>query len=183
MPVPPSGSSRLQAARTLKRASWVGFWVQVVLGVVALLILLFALLQRRINLQSGTGLTLGLLGIGSLALGTWLKYQGVDLAHRLAEMEWEHRPRKEGVLNHLCLEMGVALVGMLATLLGSFVVIGSLFAKALLVPQGTLALASQPVDALDILVVQGLLNTIAAHFAGLVTTLWPLWQITRAEAN
>ena len=111
-----------------------GFWVQVVLGVVALLILLFALLQRRINLQSGTGLTLGLLGIGSLALGTWLKYQGVDLAHRLAEMEWEHRPRKEGVLNHLCLEMGVALVGMLATLLGSFVVIGSLFAKALLGP-------------------------------------------------
>ncbi|MEN9214065.1 MAG: DUF3611 family protein [Gloeomargarita sp. DG02_4_bins_56] len=181
--MPPSGSNRVQAARTLKRASWVGFWVQAVLGVVALLILLFALLQRRINLQNGTGLTLGLVGVAALALGIWLKYRSIDLANRLAEMEWEHRPRKEDVLSKLYWEMGTALVGMLATLLGTFVVIGSLFAKALLVPQGTLALASQPVDALDILVVQGLLNTIAGHFAALVTTLWPLWRITRAEAN
>ena len=181
--MPPSGSSRLQAARTLKRSSWVGFWAQVVLGVVALLILLFALLQQRINLQNGTGLALGLVGVASLGLGVWLKYGSINLAKRLAEQEWEHRPRKDDVLNKLCLEMGVALVGMLATLLGSFVVIGSLFAKALLVPQGTLALANQPVDALDILVVQGLLNTIAGHFAALVTTLWPLWRITRAEAN
>ncbi len=178
-----SGSNRLQAARILKRSSWLGFWVQVVLGVVALFILLFALVQQRVTLPSGAGLSLGLVGVGALGLGIWLKYRGVELARRLTASEGEPRPRKEEVLNKLCLDMGVALVGMLATLLGGFVVIGSLFAKALLVPQGTLALASQPVDALDILVVQGLLNTIAGHFAALITTLWPLWRITRAEAN
>ncbi|MCS7030765.1 MAG: DUF3611 family protein [Gloeomargarita sp. SKYG116] len=178
-----SGSKRLQAAYTLKRASWVGFWVQVVLGVVASLILLFALLQRRARLQSGLGLFLGLLGIATLALGIWLKYRSVELARRLADAEWEERPRKNEVFNRLFMEMGVSLMGMLATLLGTFVVVGSLFAKALLVPQGTIALATQPVDAMDILVVQGLLNTIAAHFGALLTSLWPLWRITRTEAS
>lgn len=178
-----SGSNRLKAASTLKRAGWVGFWVQMVLGVVALGILLFALLQRRARVPSGLGLSLGLLGVASLGLGIWLKYRGVQMARRLADGEWETRPRKEEVVNKLCMEMGVSLLGMLATLLGTFVVVGNLFAKALLVPQGTIALATQPVDAMDILVVQGLLNTIAAHFGALLTSLWPLWRITRTEAN
>jgi hypothetical protein len=79
--------------------------------------------------------------------------------------------------------MSINLVGLLLSLLGAQAIVGALLAKSLTLPQTGLGVyqidPSRTIRTLDILVVQANTNTVAAHFAGLVGSLWLLNRINR----
>ena len=62
------------------------------------------------------------------------------------------------------------LLGMGASLLGTYTIVGTLAAKALTQSATVVGIAA-PVQALDLLIVQANTNTLAAHFVGLCASL------------
>jgi len=72
----------------------------------------------------------------------------------------------------------VNLVGMLLTIFGAQAVVGSVLTKSLS-QQGAVLDPSRYVQPLDLFVVQGNVNTITAHFAGIVASLWLFNRVSK----
>jgi Protein of unknown function (DUF3611) len=76
----------------------------------------------------------------------------------------------------------INLGGMLVTLLGSQAIVGTLVARSIS-PQAVTTQLFDPtriISGLDMLVVQANINTVSAHFSGLVVSIWLLNRITRS---
>lgn len=160
-------SSRLVAV------GWFSWWAQAILSTVAGVLLLFA------NSVTNAPTAITLVG-RALALG--------GLAAALASTIWTVRysrlarsfgrkavpPGQAAGDAASAVKVGVALnvVGMTLCLLAAEAIVGTLAAKAL-TQSGTAALGAvaNPVQALDVLIVQANTNTIAAHFVSLVANM------------
>jgi hypothetical protein len=72
---------------------------------------------------------------------------------------------------------------MLLTILGAQAIVGVLLVRSLSLPQAGALFnpnqINQVIRPLDILVVQANTNTVAAHFTGLLASLWLLNRISR----
>ncbi|KGF73856.1 hypothetical protein DO97_05625 [Neosynechococcus sphagnicola sy1] len=177
-----------QIAKMFRLTGWVGFWVQLVLGVVSALILLFAAISREdVSTQvrtagTGLGIFFSSCGLVVLAVSIYWAFRYTQIAKQLASPS---RPRKEETLNLVQLGLLVSLGGMLVAILAGWAIAGSLTAKSLAQPQGALISASSIplIRPLDIFVVQANINTIAAHFAGVLTSLWLLRWLTRPHQS
>ena len=170
---------------------WISFWVQVVLGIISSLALLFAVASltarsggSTTNPGSGGGLFLSALGLIAVYLSAYWAFRYTRLASRLRSRDTARRPSPKAVLQTLKLGIFVSLGGMLLTLLGAEATVGSLLAKALSQPQGAALFGAgsnvtQFVQPLDIFVVQANTNILLAHFAGLAFTLWLFNTVNR----
>lgn len=169
---------------------WISFWVQVVLGVISSLALLFAVasLSARSgsgsNPGAGAGLFFSAAGLIAVYLGAYWAFRYTRTARQLRGRDEARRPKPKDVIKNLKLGLYISLAGMLATLLGAEATVGSLLAKALSQPQGPTLFGgnvniTQYVQPLDIFVVQANTNILLAHFGGLVFTLWILNSVDR----
>lgn len=169
---------------------WVSFWVQVVLGVISSLALLFAVgsLTARSGGQSnpgaGAGLLLAACGLIAVYLGAYWAFRYTRVARNLRGRDEARRPKPKDVLGILRFGLYISMGGMLLTLLGAEATVGSLLAKALSQPQGAAVFGlpnnvSQYVQPLDIFVVQANTNILLAHFCSLACTLWILNAVDR----
>lgn len=181
-------------ALSLRRTSWLSWWIQVILTTVSGITLVFT---RGINnantgyraipsgglVLAGSGITLSILSI----LWTW---GGARLSRRLLRNKNpknSSRPyNRIDVATRIRRTVTVGaylnILGMFITLLGAEQIVGLLAAKALTSAQGVGAfgvvgsgiggLASQTLQPLDILVVQANTNTLLSHFASLVSFLY-----------
>ena len=74
---------------------------------------------------------------------------------------------------------------MLITILGAQAIVGVLLVKSLSLPQVgaiySVNQVNQVIRPLDILVVQANTNTVAAHFVGVLGSLWLLNRISRSS--
>jgi Protein of unknown function (DUF3611) len=183
-----SSSSTLRAiAQTFRLAGWISFWIQLVLAVVSgVVLLLFTISSQRANSQGnnpGTsfGIFLAVCGLIALGAGIYLAFRYTRLGNQLMSSNPNNRPRKSETVQVLRLGLMINLVGILLTLLGAQAIVGTLAARAITQTQFFFgAQGNQPfISGLDMFVVQANTNTVTAHFAGLVASLWLLNRITR----
>jgi Protein of unknown function (DUF3611) len=188
-PDAPSSSSNLRAiAQTFRLTGWISFWIQLVLGVISgIIVLLFAIFSQRggspsNNPGTGFGVFLAICGLVVLGAGIYLAYRYTQIAKQLQSSNPNNRPRKSETVQVLRLGLMINLGGMLVTLLGSQAIVGTLVARSIS-PQAVTTQLFDPtriISGLDMLVVQANINTVSAHFAGLVVSIWLLNRITRS---
>lgn len=182
-------SALQQISLAFRLAGWASFWTQLVLGVVSTLILLSASFSRETGPQAersggtGLGIVLAVSGVVTLGLGVYLAFRYTRISKRLQSSNPTNRPRKADTIQILRLGLVVNLVGMLVAIIGAQAIAGTLILRSLSLPQSGLGAAlynpQQLIRPLDIFVVQANTNTVAAHFAGLVATLFLLNRVTR----
>lgn len=179
-----------QISANIRLTGWISFWLQLVLGVIASLIFLFALLLGQ-NASSATANNSGTLGAAFFAvLGLFVLYFSVyqafsytRIANKLQDPNANFRPKKADTIKNLRLGLKVSLAGMLLSVLGAEAITGTLLGKSLAVGQGAAVFNPETINKLiqplDIFVVLANTHTIAAHFAGILTSLWLLNRITK----
>jgi hypothetical protein len=181
-------STLQQIAVTFRLIGWISFWIQLVLGVVSTLVLLFASLSRDVgpaNQNSpgtGIGIVLAVSGVITLGLGIYLAFRYTRIAKRLQSTNANNRPRKADTIQIIRLGLIVNLVGSLLTILGAQAIAGTLLLRSLSLPQGLGAAIYNPnqiIRPVDIFVVQANTNTVAAHFTGILGSLWLLNRVNR----
>lgn len=181
--LPPAAQRVVSTLRTFGRIS---FWLQVVLGVISVLILLFASFSRSSGVQAsqaanqgtGFGVFFAVCGLVALGGGIYFAWRYIVTARQLLETG---RPSKAETLQSIRLGLIVNMVGMLVTILGAFATIGSLLAKSVSQSVGGLTAIdpSRYVQPADLFVVQANTNTIAAHFVGIAASLWLFNRISK----
>lgn len=167
-----------ELATALKKIGWIGFWVQLGLLVVSAGILLVALTNPRLNLNASNpmpelGLFFAVGGLLVLGLSIYWNWRYTHLAKRLQVPHPATHPKKSDVIRLLQQGLVVNAVGTILTLLSIAATIGTLLAKSLTQVEG-LAIdnASQLIAPMDMLIVQANINTIIAHFVGIVIASW-----------
>jgi len=184
-----SPSSQLQEiAQVFRLTGWISFWAQLGLGVVATVILGFASFSRDVaSNQKGVGTGLGIffavVAVITLGASIFWAFRYTRISRQLQSSNPNNRPRKSDTIQLLRLGLSINLVGLLISLVGAQAIVGALLAKSLTLPQAGVGVyqidPSRIIRPLDIFVVQANTNTVAAHFAGLIGSLWLLNRINR----
>ncbi|ABA21345.1 DUF3611 family protein [Anabaena sp. FACHB-709] len=188
-PDAPSSSSNLRTiAQTFRMTGWISFWIQLVLGVISgIIVLLFGIFSQRAgspnnNPGTGFGVFLAICGLVVLGGGIYLAFRYTRIGNQLLSSNPSNRPRKVETVQVLRLGLWINLGGTLVTLLGAQAIVGTLVARSIS-PQAVTTQLFDPtriISGLDMLVVQANINTVSAHFAGLVSSLWLLNRINKS---
>jgi len=176
-----------RAAKGFRRVGVMSFWAQLTLTVVSSVIIVFAILYRtatQVSKEAGLYLTLFGLILGFLSTFWAFGYTRLAAKLRKGVNEPEKTPPRATVLKTLTSGIIINIIGMGATIFGLEATTGLLFAKSL---SASFTMATpyamnqaNPVQALDIFVVQASTNTLLSHFIGLCFSLWLLRAITNA---
>ncbi|NJL82487.1 MAG: DUF3611 family protein [Chloroflexaceae bacterium] len=176
-----------RAASSLSLAGNIGFWVQLVLGVIATLILLFASTtfiggDRNDATAQGSAFAIFCAAGGVLALIVsiifFFRYRRMGQA--MQDPDPINRPKKTFTLRMVKLGLVANLVGMLLAIIGAEAFAGVLFAKAAKIPQGAAVFNTTAlVEPVEIMVILANTHTISSHFAGIVVGLWLLDRLNR----
>ena len=180
-----STSPKIQKiSASLKQLGRIGFWLQVILGVISAVLLLVAGAAVWSGRDKTPGIELGIFcafcGVILLGLGVVFSFRYIQIARKIQSADPAKRPKKAGTLKLIRYGLIVNLVGMLLSILGAEALAGIVLVKILSLPQVTLG--SDPdrfVNSVDLLIVQANTNTIAAHFTGIVASLILLDRITK----
>ena len=174
-----------RVAMTLRTVGWIAFWSQLVLAVISAVILLtFSFFSGNENVQgsaqgTGFGLVFAICGLITLAIGIYFAFRYTRLSRNLLDSSTQ-RPSKAETLQLIRFGLIVNLAGMLFTIVGTFAIVGSILTKSLSQPQaGAIFDASRFVQPLDLFAVQANINTILAHFVGIVAAIWLLDRLNR----
>jgi len=178
-----------RVAITLRTIGGISFWLQLVLGVISGVILIFASFSSSFGRQAnqtasqgtGFGIFFALCGLVTLGVGAYFAFRYTRIARELRTSSATGRPSKAKTLDTIRLGLIVNMVGMLLTILGAFATIGSILAKSFSQFQGALTAIdpSRFVQPADLFVVQANTNTIAAHFVGIAASLWLFNRVNR----
>ncbi len=170
-----------QVSTNLKWSGIIGFWVQLVLGVISSVILLLASSGAEESSKgTGFGLFCAACGLVALAVGIYFALRYSAIANKLKNPDPSLRPKRSDTIQIIRFGLIVNLTGMLLTILGAQAIVGIVLAKSLSVPQATVvADTGKLVKSIDLLIVQANTNTILAHFTGIVSSLWLLNRITK----
>lgn len=174
-----------QIARTFSTTGWVSFWSQVVLGVISGVVLLVSSAfggnnnANQNNPGTGFGAFLAVCGLLVLGGSIYMAFRYTTIAKQLQSPNPSGRPRKADTIQALRLGLLINLAGMLITLFGAYAIVGTLVGKSISQGQTALLDPNRVISGLDMFVVQANINTIGAHFVGIVATLWLLHRISR----
>lgn len=182
-----STSTIQEIAQAFRLTGWISFWAQLVLGVVAAVVLGFASFSRDVstgqkNVGTGLGIFFAVIAVIALGASIFWAFRYIRISKQLQSSNPNNRPRKADTIQLLRLGLSINLVGLLVGLIGAQAIVGALLAKALTLPGGVGVFQIDPsriIRPLDIFVVQANTNTVAAHFAGLLGSLWLLNRVSR----
>jgi uncharacterized membrane protein YidH (DUF202 family) len=173
-----------RVSSSLKKAGRIAFWLQIVLGVVSSVLLLVAGAGVLGAKQKTPGIELGIFcafcAVVCLGLSIFFAFRFSQMGNQMESRNPENRPEKRSTLQVIRYGLIVNLTGILLSILGAEALAGIVLLKTLNNPQGAINLdPSRLVNPADLLIIQANTNTIAAHFSGLVTTLWLLNRISK----
>ena len=116
-----------------------------------------------------------------LAIAVVISFRYGRIGKRILKRDPAQRPKKSDTLQLVRIGLILNLVGMLFAIAGAQALVGLSLSKSLEVAPGSIGSPSVQrfVTSFDILIIQANTNTIAAHFAGIVTSLLLLNRIGR----
>lgn len=162
---------------TFRLFSRVSFWIQLFLGGVSGIVLVFAMLGRNMSEQTnsagiGFGIVLAILGLLLLCFRIFWDFRYRLLGRLLHAENSQVYPSKEHITHTLRIGLVSSLVGVLIAFVASEETVAVVLAKTLGQPQAVAAYAPENViRSLDIFVTMANVNLIGAHFFGAVTSL------------
>lgn len=162
---------------TFRLFSRFSFWIQLFLGAVSGIVLLFAMLGRNMSEQTnnagiGFGVFLAIIGLLLLCFRIFWDFRYRLLGRLLHAENSQVYPSKEHITHTLRIGLVSSLVGVLIAFIASEETVAVVLAKTLSQPQAMAAYAPENViRSLDIFVTMANVNLIGAHFFGAVTSL------------
>jgi len=165
-----------KVSRNLQRWGFWSFWLQLILGIISTVTLLFsipALSESKQNLQGVQfGILSAFISIILLVVALVISFRYKKIGTKIENRDPAMRPKKSETMNLIQFGLVFNLVGMLFAIIGAETLVGLALAKSLtLSPQLIGSNPQQFVNPLDLLIIQANTNTIGAHFAGIVTSL------------
>jgi hypothetical protein len=161
----------------LKRLGWTGFWLQVVLGAVPLVLFAFGQLFAGQSILTLTGI-LSLISLAALLFTIYWSFQYVRIGNAIKN------PRRNttqmGVARSLWVGLTVNVVVMVLALSIGMITLGRLIGLMLTLPQGAAVVQTVPgsanaarlaVTSMDLFNLQAVINAIAAGLVGLIISL------------
>lgn len=177
-----------RVASSFRTAGWLSFWAQIILAAISGAVLSFAGLSRGGTAQAGAppnpgvggGIFFAVCGLVALFTGAYFAFSYTRLARKLKTPDAQSRPKPGDLIRTLRLGLLVNLLGTLLTLLGAQAIVGALLVKSLSQVGGIFSgNLSKFVTPLDVFLVQANINTLMAHFVGIVATLWLIQVMNR----
>ncbi|BAY74102.1 hypothetical protein NIES25_05120 [Nostoc linckia NIES-25] len=167
---------------TIRLTGWITLWLQLAIGVVSVLALLFALTGRGFVQQPNTGLGIGVFwavcGIILLLFSLYLDFRYTRIGKALENDNPALRPSKPDTTKILRLGIILSLVGILLTLFGTGSTIFVLVAKSISQPPGVaITDPYRIIRPMDVFVAVADITGIAAHYVGTVASLWLLERV------
>ncbi|MEG3918396.1 MULTISPECIES: DUF3611 family protein [unclassified Microcoleus] len=162
---------------TFRLFSRFSFWIQLFLGAVSGIVLLFAMLGRNMSEQTnnagiGFGVFLAIVGLLLLCFRIFWDFRYRLLGRLLHAENSQVYPSKEHITHTLRIGLVSSLVGVLIAFVASEETVALVLAKTLSQPQAMTAYSPENViRSLDIFVTMANVNLIGAHFFGAVTSL------------
>ena len=163
---------------TFRLFSRFSFWIQLFLGAVSGIVLLFAMLGRNMSDQTnnnagiGFGIFLAVVGLLLLCFRIFWDFRYRLLGRLLHAENSQVYPSKEHITHTLRIGLVSSLVGVLIAFVASEETVAVVLAKTLSQPQALAAYAPENViRSLDIFVVLANVNLIGAHLVGGATSL------------
>lgn len=172
----------LQAAATLRTASFLGFWVQLPLTLVSAVVLFFSLAfaNTRMSAPDPTKY-FTLAGIVFAFISTFFAAS----FRRTARALLDGQPvRRSAIVSNILRNNTINFLGIGVTLVGLQAAVGGLVAKTLLAAPNPYQAgqSASAVVSLDVFSLQASTNTILAHFLSLIFSSIMLRAINRTQA-
>jgi hypothetical protein len=115
-----------------------------------------------------------------LGLAVFFAARFTQIGIQMQNLDPEKRPKKSNTLQIIRYGLIVNLTGILLSILGAEALSGIVLLKVITVPPGIYNVdPSRIANPADMLIIQANTNTIAAHFTGLVSTLWLLDRLSK----
>jgi hypothetical protein len=179
-------SSARRASSALSIGGNIGFWLQIVLGAVAAIILLFstAILSGGESTSNNSGSAFALFcataGVLTLAVSIFFFYRYKVIARLIQASDRAQRPKKLYTLKLVKFGLIANLTGMLISIIGAEAFAGLLYAKASKIPLGAAVYStSRLIEPVEITVLLANIHTIFSHFAGIAIGLWLLDRLNK----
>ncbi len=183
--IPPISPQRM--ASSLRRLGWIGFWLQVFLGFIPILVLIIKVISGKSRVNTSLGLFLAIICLLALLLAMYWCFHYVRLARKLENADL--RPAKAAVVRSLWMGLTINIVGMVCAVLIAMKLIATLTFNMLKLPQGATVIApgagsnlinqSPLLTPSDMITTQAMINTIAAELVGIIITLLLLSKMTQ----
>jgi hypothetical protein len=179
------GNRRQKTASTLGLAGNLGFWLQLVFGVIAAVLLLLAIAGLSSNSQQSSSINSAAVsfsifcatgGVIALVISIILYFRYKKIAHLINLPSATDRPHKKTTMRMIKLGLITNLAGMFLSIMGAEAYVGLLLGKLSNITPGVIANtgnANLP-TASDLLLVLANTHTIFCHFLGIVIALWLL---------
>ena len=177
-----------QVSTNLKWAGLIGFWLQLLIGVVSSVFLAIAAAASNLVDQTqatkGTevGIFFAICALISLAISIYFYIRYYRIAQSLRNPNPARRPKKADTLRFIRLGLIVNIAGTSLALMGTQAVVGVilLFKSSIQIPTiGADAGTARYVLPSDMFNIAANTATVTAHFIGLLITLWLLNQIDK----
>ena len=181
----PLSSKVKQISSTLTILGNAGFWLQLILGIVSLMLLFFAspLLRSTGNEDGSKNLAIfcAALGVLTLAVSIFFFFRRyISIGNTLKRGNKKDRPNKKYTIRLIKLGLISNLVGMLISLIGAEAFAGILYGKAAQIPAGAAVYnTNQLIEPVEIMALLANVHTIFSHFAGIVIGLLLLDRINK----
>jgi hypothetical protein len=188
-PWPPSNPGSL--ARQFSRLGWIGFWVQLVLVSIPVILILYVLFINSPESAQRKGIDLSnYLSYGSLLVMLftiyWF-YRYTRLAKQIVEPE--SCPPQASVMQTLWVGLGASCLGILFSMMLMMNAVFRILFILLATPQTGIPIAAAGMDpaktlsAIDAVSLTSLLFILTAELIVLAFSLWLLFQVTRPAAE
>lgn len=185
----PSNPAKL--AKRFSRLGWTGFWIQLVLIIIPVLLFIYLVFiaspdsaQRR-GIDLSNYLSHG--GLMVMVFTTFWFYRYTRLAGRIADPA--RRPTQAAVMRTLWIGLWASCLGILFSMLLLLGSVGRLLFALMTMPQTGIPVAAvgggdpaRTVSAIDATSMLSLLLMLSAEFIVLAFTLWLLFQVTRPSS-
>ncbi len=180
--------THLQIAANLRRLGWIGFWCQVILGSIPVILLTFQWIFSKEQTMAGIDITniFSFIDIVTLLFTIFWCFGYTRLGKKLEKTE--KSPKKAKVLRTIWIGIIANLGVMLLAVFIGIITLGGLLYTILSLPQGATTIL-QPVPGgtmvnpglvivpMDILGLLAIMNVILAGLVGVTISLWLLSRI------